>query len=165
MQRIKILIFSISIVFISQACNNTETSSTSEQKQDNTFVKDGVRQGNPYPALPAEIVKNLFDNCSFIDYMFTDLPVSISQEEKSSIQQMVSYFKNEAPVMLNPNCKPTGRSFYQINGEIVLEADFYFSMGCTYYIFFIDNKPMYSGIMSSEGISFFNKMLSSVSGK
>lgn len=161
MQRLFMLIFSVLIITFSQACKNTESSP--EQKEETTNPNDGVRRGNPYPALPAEFVKNLFDNCSFIDYVFADLPVSISQEEKSSIQQMISYFKNEAPLMLNPNCKPTGRSFYQINGEIVLEADFYFSMGCTYYVFFIDNKPMYSGIMSTQGITFFNKMLSSVS--
>ena len=52
-----------------------------------------------------------------------------------------------------------GRAFYQINGEIVMEADFYFHPDCKYFIFFKDGKAMYSCEMSPTGIQFFERML------
>lgn len=138
---------------------NAETNKSSEKEPTATAAP---AQSNPYPAPPQDLLDNLFQNCGYIDYVFSDLPVSISQDQKGSIQAMINYFTTTAPASINTGCKPLGRSFYQINGDIVLEADFYFDQNCTYYIFFQDNKPMYSSVMSEGGINFFNKMMAEV---
>ena len=121
-----------------------------------------VRQSNPYPLLPMEMFEKLMAECTYIDYIFSDLPVSISQDQKGSIEQMISFFVRQAPSFLHPTCKPLGRSFYQIDGDIYIEADFYYAPGCTYYIFYQDNKPVYSAKMSQSGMEFFAKMMQSI---
>lgn len=119
---------------------------------------------NPYPGPPDDLLMNLYDNCSAIDYTFSNMPASISQDEKASIQSMISFFSQRVSPTLNPTCKPMGRAFYQINGEIVVEADFYFQPDCQYFIFFEGGKAMYSCEMSQSGAQFFSRMLVQIQG-
>jgi hypothetical protein len=147
----------ISFAFFSCQSNNTSAKKAEEQVVNPAGA-------NPYPRPPDDLLMNLYNNCSAIDYTFNNMPASISQEEKASIQSMISFFSQKTPETLNTSCKPMGRAFYQINGEIVLEADFYFRSDCQYFIFFIDGKAMYSCEMSQSGAQFFSRMLVQIQG-
>ena len=80
----------------------------------------------PLPSIPIEVVQKLWNECTSIDYLFYDLPMSMSLTEQKSIQFAIRHI-SDSPAPDRPDCKPTGRLTYQIKGDIYLEADFYFT--------------------------------------
>ena len=79
-----------------------------------------------YPAYPVEKLKYLFETCDYVDYVFYELPMSMSLNEQGSIQYSVSHVSQEqAPI--NANCKSLGRIFYQLKGENIAEAEIVFN--------------------------------------
>ncbi|RMG78784.1 MAG: hypothetical protein D6714_17435 [Bacteroidetes bacterium] len=116
-------------------------------------------QGEMLPSLPTEKLQYLWENCDYVDYIFYNLPISMSLNEKSSIQYALRHIAAD-PARIDPNCKPIGRIFYQVKGENVLEADIYFQQGCTYFKFLENNKPAYANYMTDEGIRYLNENIS-----
>jgi hypothetical protein len=114
---------------------------------------------NKYTSLPTKIQNNIFSNCNYLDYIFNDLPFSVSQNDRTGIMTNINFIGAESPKMINKNCKSLGREFFQINGDIVLEAEIYYSQECSYYIFYIDGKPLYSNIISQTGIDFYQQLI------
>jgi hypothetical protein len=110
-----------------------------------------------YPSVPADTIKALFNECDYIDYVFYYTNFSVSQKEQRDIQTAITYIASETPE-INPNCKPVGRIFYQVEGENRVEADLYFSQGCMYYLFYEDGKPAYANRIMPNGISFYTKI-------
>lgn len=106
-------------------------------------------------SVPLETMQKLWNECDHVDYIFYDLPISMSLDEKASIQYSVRHVADEA-APLKPECKPAGRVSYHIKGNIALEGDFYFSNGCTYFVFFKDNKKAYANYMTDDAIQYFN---------
>jgi hypothetical protein len=84
--------------------------------------------------------------------------MSMSLDEKTSIQYAIRYIA-EDPAILKTECQPAGHVIYQINGNIALEGDFYFSSGCTYFVFMEKQKPVYANFMTDEGIKYFNNQI------
>jgi len=121
-----------------------------------------VQMKPAYPSIPMDKAQHLFDNCDYIDYVFYTTNFSVSQKEKASIQTAMTYLSADVPQGLNPNCKAIGRVFYQIDGENVAEADFYFQEGCHYYVFLENGKPTYSNMMTPQGIAYFNNLFAQV---
>ncbi|MFK7807141.1 MAG: hypothetical protein AB8F74_04990 [Saprospiraceae bacterium] len=115
----------------------------------------------PYPSLPNNIAQELFEKCDFVDYIFYDpsLPMSISLNEQGSIRSTFSHISQGA-AMSTGNCKATGRVMYQHQGEYIIEADFFLTNGCTYFVFMVDQKPTYANAMSEEGMKFFQRNIS-----
>ena len=111
------------------------------------------------PSLPMDILKNLWDNCDYVDYVFYNLPISMSLNNQPSIQNSLSHIASDpAPVL--PQCKSIGRLFYQIKGENVQMAEIYFTAGCTYFVFLKDDKPAYSNYITPEGVAYLNNIFS-----
>jgi hypothetical protein len=111
------------------------------------------------PGIPSAKMIELYENCDFIDFIFKDLPFSISQEDKASIQQTIRHINNVPPPSINPNCQYFAQQIFQENGEIVLDAKIFFQEGCTYYLFYEDGVAKYSGSFTQEGIKFYNSIL------
>jgi len=111
------------------------------------------------PMVPIEIMQKLWNECEFIDYIFFDLPFSMSQTEQPSIRANLNYIDRSAIGPRPKSCKPIAREFFQINGEIVYEADVYYSEGCKYYVFFDGKTPVYANKMSAAGEQFYNQMI------
>ncbi len=112
-----------------------------------------------YPVLPAELHQSLFNKVDYIDFIFHDYPFSMSQSEKQSIQTNISYIGREPVFDIPASCKPIARSFFQIEGEIILEADIYYSEACYFYVFVQDGKAKYANNMSQSGIGFYKNIL------
>jgi len=129
------------------------------KKQTNIPSQD-VASTPTFEKLPESILRKMWDEAEMLDYIFHDLPFSMSQNEKPSIQANMTYIDKYAQPNIPIGCKPAARQFYQINGKIELEADIYFSKGCYFYVFLIDGKPKYANKMAQDGINFFNTMIS-----
>jgi len=112
-----------------------------------------------YHAVPNDVLMNVWDNGQMIDYLFHDLPFSMSQDEQTSIRTNLTYIAAK-PLGAKPaGCKPMARQFYQVGGDIVLEADIYFDEKCRFYIFHQDGEARWGNYMSESGIQFFNSMI------
>ncbi|MCB9284834.1 MAG: hypothetical protein H6563_12225 [Lewinellaceae bacterium] len=109
------------------------------------------------PGVPMEILQNLWENCDGVDYVYYDLPISMSLDNQPSIRNALSQVAKQ-PAPMQPQCKPIGRIFFMIKGENVVVAELYFSKGCTYFIFLENEKPTYSNYMTPQGVEYFNNI-------
>jgi hypothetical protein len=110
------------------------------------------------PSVPLALLEKIYNEGTQVDYIFYNYPFTLSLTEKGSIQYSTRHIA-EDPAPLLPNCKAAGRVTYQISGNIVLEGDFYFSTGCTYFVFYEKQEKKYANYMTDEGIKYFNEQI------
>ncbi len=152
------------LLFVFASCDQgkkKDTSSTSNEVTEQTTqnTSDFKKGTANLPSIPKEMMQKLWDQCEFVDYIFYELPFSMSQTEQPSIRANLNYVGTGSIPGVPSTCKAIGREFFQINGEIVMEAEVYFSQECRFYIFFEDGKPKYSNKMSPDGEKFYNQMI------
>lgn len=172
------LLFLLSLMVIMAACDSEGTKEKSLSNAEKTPTTTAPAQTEvaaqtatpteaatpELPSLPMEKAKNIWDNCDYVDYVFYELPYSMSLDNKSSVQSVIRHISASPVPELKPACKSVGRIFYQVKGENVLSAEFYFSHdhGCYYLVFIEDNKPTYANLLTKEAVEYFNKAFSSV---
>ncbi|MDF1698001.1 MAG: hypothetical protein P1U56_19295 [Saprospiraceae bacterium] len=110
-------------------------------------------------ALPENSMKRMITQATYIDYIFYDLPFSISQDDQPSIHSNLKLIALEQLGSIQEGCKPIGREFFHINGEIAYEAEIYFQEGCYGYVFFENNKPAYANKISPSGMKFYSNII------
>jgi hypothetical protein len=110
------------------------------------------------PSVPLELLEKLWSEGTQVDYIFYNYPFTMSLSDKPSIQHAVRHVA-EQPAPLKSECKAMGRVTYQIRGDIVLEGDFYFSTGCTYFVFEKNRVKTYANYMTDDGIKYFNEQI------
>jgi len=115
------------------------------------------------PPLPIEVYTRLFEEATYVDYIFYDLPFSVSQSEKPSIQANVLMIDQSEIKIMAPECKPIGREFFHFDGEIEWEADLYFTKDCLGYVFLKDQKPIYANAISAKGGEFYSNLINQAS--
>lgn len=125
----------------------------------NAATKTPVATKPGYPKIPNELLLTMWNEGQMIDYIFHDLPFSMNQDEQASIRTNLTYIADKAVDQMPTSCKSIARQFYQSNGEIIFEAEVYFSDGCQMYVFWQDGKPKYSNYMSEAGVTFFKNMI------
>ena len=118
----------------------------------------------PYPNIPFERLQFLYDNATYLDATFYDLPISINQKEQSQIRSTLSGIGNQAMNYL-PTCKAIGHIWFQIDGENVEEADIYFQNDCAGYVWYDNGKPVYSSALTEQGANFYLSIFQSVQDK
>ena len=148
-----ILILFLGITFFSCQSDNKHTTPQKETTKKSNDVKSAAHQ-NTLPPMPSQDIKTLWDRCDYIDYLFFNTDFTLSQDDKASIQQFVSFLSNQ-PAKEKHDCESLGRVFFQEKGEILYEADFYFKKGCTYLEFLENNKPKWHNELTPQGIKFF----------
>ncbi|MFT6333418.1 MAG: hypothetical protein ACJATI_000145 [Halioglobus sp.] len=139
------------------SCNSDpkKSSATILTAQESTKIASKFK----LPSLPQSEMVRLFQEATFIDYIFYDLPFSISQDNQPSIHANLKLISTGVLDDLPMHCKPIGREFFQINGEIVHEADLYFSDGCYGYVFLKDEKPTYANKLTEAGMKFYTNII------
>ena len=152
----KLPIVPLFILLIFAACQNSSENTTTETPAQTETAPAPAQQ--MLPAMPAEIKQKLLDECTAVDYIFYDEPFTMSLVEKPAIQYVVSHI-GDAPAAIDPACKPNGHITYQINGDIFLEADFYYANGCTYFIFTRQQEKVYASNMTQEGLGYINQQI------
>jgi len=135
--------------------SNKTDSQAAEKKQ----IEQSQTQTPQFESITQELMLKVWNEVDLLDYIFHDLPFSMSQNEQPSIRSNVAYIGQEAQPFIPQGCKPIARQFYQTEGDIFLEADIYFGEHCKFYVFFIDGKAVYANKMSNEGILFFQTMI------
>ncbi len=119
---------------------------------------------SPYPPLGNQELTLLYSITDKVDMIFYNLPMSLNQDEASSAKKTVLYV-SPTPALMSAPCKALGRLSWISKGVIVKEADIYNDVGCAYFIFMKDNKPVASNAMSESGIEFFNQIIKQVQEK
>ncbi len=109
-------------------------------------------------SFPEAVYLRLLAECDYVDILFFESPVSMSQNDNAGIQSTLTFITRQI-AKHNPECKPLGRIIYMIKGDIIAEGDFYCTDGCTYILFMEDDKPKYANELSSNGVQFFQKIL------
>jgi hypothetical protein len=112
----------------------------------------------PLPNLPESWIRLLLDSCTLVDYTYMTMPISMSIDQANNIRASLRHIGVGA-VEQKAGCKVFAKVFYQIKGRIALYADLYFANGCTYFIWFIHDKPQYANLVSTEGVEFFNQII------
>ena len=152
-------LFSLFVLIAFVACQNQ--SANEEAGNDSTEEQTTAVAETPKPTLPSvplELLERIWNEGTQVDLIFYHHPFTLSMAEQPAIQHAVRHIAEDA-APLNPNCQSAGRITYQIDGNIVLEGDFYFSTGCTYYVFYENQEKKYANYMTTEGINYFNNQI------
>jgi hypothetical protein len=144
---------SLSLVLMTNCNNNSDSAGKSS---DTTPPPPPLAA--TLPSIPLETMQMLWEKCDYVDYLFYELPISMSLNEQTSIRYALRQVAAD-PAPLKPECKPIGRVFFQVKGENAAEADIFFTTGCTYFVFYVDGKKTYSNYMTEEGIQHLNNTL------
>lgn len=113
------------------------------------------------PSITFEEMKVLYEEADFVDIIFYNVEFSMSVNNKTNIQKMVS-FVSTSVATTNPNCQPTGRIFFQKNGELLAETDMYYNDQCRYFVFQKNGKPIYANEITPQGQAYFARIFSQV---
>lgn len=153
MKKLLLFTFISCLLFACKTDQKKEAETPIEKKEINKSQKFDL------PALPGNLMQKLFTEVTYIDYIFYDLPFSISQDDKPSINSNLQLMSAEKMGPISVNCKPIGREFFHIGGEIVLEAEVYFDNDCFGYVFLEKEKATYANKISESGMKFYSNII------
>lgn len=114
------------------------------------------------PPLPVEEIQRLYDKVDYIDYLFTSLPISMSQQTPNDVKGAVTHISGDAPQSLDPSCTVLAQIFYEADGKTLRRADMYYGPTCTYLVWNENGKPTYASRLTAEGVQFFTSVLKNV---
>ncbi len=146
-------------LFLFISCKGDQSKGPAKAAPSPAPAVSSVEMKPGFPSLPQNVLMNIWDNGQMIDYIFHDLPFSMNQTELNSIRTNLTYIDPKPVDSYPATCKPFARQFYQVGGDIVLEADIYFSEGCKFYVFVEGGKAKYANYMAEAGTNFFNQMV------
>lgn len=153
----KFLVFSFVVIMSLACCKGDKQSQEAPSKPiTNTQAVSGEPQ---FQALPNEILLELWNNGTLIDYIFHNLPFSMNQSEQASIRTNLTYFSSEVQANIPAECKPLGRQMFSVEGNIVLESDIYYSENCAFFVFIMNGETKYANKMSDAGKQFYQTMI------
>jgi hypothetical protein len=148
------ILFVLSLLLFS--CSQP-TESKSETQNDVLSTNALPKAGKKLPSITIAILEKLFNECNYVDYLFYDSNFSMSITNVGSIRQTLAHIAEQTPT-INPNCKPIGRVFYEIQGNTEIEADIFLNNQCQYYIFYKDNKQIYANNLTADGVAHYNSI-------
>ena len=149
-----IKLFVAILTISSMACQPKEKSISPEPE---TSPQETVSPKPQITSLPALVFQEIYEESDYMDVIFQNLPFSISQEENTSIRQMLRHVDNRPPETLNNNCLLFAQQMFQKGGEIIAEAEIYHDPGCYYYVFTYKGQ-VYINAMTETGIGFYNDL-------
>jgi hypothetical protein len=106
-------------------------------------------------------LSSLSGNADFVDIIFYQMDISVSQNDAASVRQTTQFLTlNGKPSAMN--CPAIGRLTFLSKGKIIREADIHFqSTACAYFTLIENKKPVGTCLISPDGLKFFNSLLSS----
>ena len=156
------LVFCSFFALILLACNAPKPDAPASNEQTASVpaapATPAVTTGPVLPSISKEYMKMLWDSTTYVDYTFYSLPMSMSFDNKPAIQNVLRHLEG-TPVALPSTCKPTGRAFFQRNGEDLGIAEFYLHTDCRCFVFLEDGKPAYSNRIKDEGLGFYQNSI------
>lgn len=147
----------LALLFCSFLACKSDQKKESKTKAENTSAS--AQKYGDLPALPADQMNSLIQQTSYIDYIFYNLPFSISQDNRPSILANIKLMSSDQMGPILTSCQPLGREFFHIGGQIAFEAEIYFQDGCFGYVFLENEKPKYANKVSAEGMKFYSNII------
>jgi hypothetical protein len=114
-----------------------------------------------YPALNNEQHSQLYSTADQVDIIVYHLPISVNQDDVSSVRNTILYISPESPDMTQ-KCNPLGRLSWMAKGVIIREADIFIGPGCQYLLFIENGKPVAANVMAPAGVEFFQNIIRQV---
>lgn len=154
-------IYLLAFLFLGVACKDS-SKPTQVTKPVSTVKTPPPKPAKPakvYPAIDGEVLSYLYANSTYMDYIFHDLPFSMSQSEKASIQASLANVSDQPQVSIPAGCKPIARQMFHVGGEIVREFDVYYSEGCAFFALVEKEKPVAISKMTESGQNFYKSMI------
>lgn len=127
--------------------------SEAEPKQNSdTMAAPAETTTSIHPVLPQSVVNELLTRCDQIDYIFSDLGVSM----KATGPETRKNLEHIAAVPVTKACDALlGQAVFQGAGEIIAIAQVYFQPPtCSYFVFEVEEKK-YANEMTQAGIARF----------
>ena len=160
-KRILILMLPLFLVF---SCNNKTENKSNDR--DNSKANTAIKKKNTKPEevtryrpLPKHIYDQIYKYADYLDVMFEDLDFSMSQDNNASIRSFLSNINIRRTPAVKSSCKPMGHVVFLKKGNPIIEADFFHSPGCYYFLFFDEmGKPIFANSMTDSGINFFENI-------
>ena len=121
----------------------------------NVIIPEGFDFNGMTPAMAEQLIQG----GDHIDYMFNDFPLSMNQEGQSSVYQDLNLISPNPINGITEGCVPLARKIYLGKGEIITEADLYFSNGCMFQVFLDNEKPVFGNFLSQSGISYYTQLM------
>lgn len=115
-----------------------------------------------YPALPDSLRTRMNNECTQIEYLFSQ-GFSASSSSKSAVIEGIDHTDDTpVPKTLLSKCKPIGRNQFLAGFNIILEADIYYAEpDCAFFIYKRKGTPLYSGMLKENGKKFFASVINS----
>jgi len=114
-----------------------------------------------FPSIPLERLQYIFENATYMDATFYNLPISINQSEQPQIQATIGGIA-EATMPLEAGCTAIGHIWFQVNGKNIEEADIFYNEKCVGYLWYENGKPAYSNMMTEAGYNFYANIFAQV---
>lgn len=152
-----ILAISLSLLMVACKGDSKPANKPAEQAVTNSAPAAQGKVIN-HPSIENSLMQELMQKCTQIDYIFYNLPISISQTNPEAIKNNLNFVAPQGVTMIPAGCKTMGRKFVNAEGETIIEADMYLNPsipGCSCYVFHKDGKPAYANKMTQAGINFY----------
>lgn len=154
--------FTVLLLSLCVACGDGAASAESTTASPTSTAPAAAPTSTPlYPSIDVARLEYLFDNATYMDATFYNLPISVNQSSLPQIQTTLSGIAAD-PATLQAGCAPAGHIWFQVNGKNIEEADIYFQPGCTFYVWYEDGKPAYSNQMTEQGQNFYQNIFNSL---
>ncbi len=152
------IVFFISIVSLSiYSCTGNSTlekKPTANTTTTPVTKSAGKLVANTLPSISQDLMQNMWETCTNIDYVFYNYSFSMNQTEAASIKNTLTYVSTSVPPQLDEGCAPVGRVFFVADGENLTEAEFFLGSVCNYFIFYKDGKKVAANMMTPKGEEF-----------
>lgn len=152
-----ILLFKfVFLLFFLVSCGNGNQQSPSKKE-----TSPKTETNASLPGITFEEMKEIYETCDYIDFIFYNVDFSMSINAKTNIQRTVGFISTSTTA-LKPSCQAMGRIFFQRNGELLIEADMFFDENCQYFVFQKEGKPAYINAITPQGQAYFKQIFSQV---
>ena len=125
-----------------------------------SYCKNEAPKSKDAPAvITAAQQQDLIAKVDYVDFLFYNMDISVSQNDKASINQSIT-FLSTAPKPATMNCPSIGRMSLQSQGKIILEADIHQQGNNCGYFNIIENKAAKGTcLMSADGMKFLTTLI------
>lgn len=151
--RIIILLFAMTLF----ACSQEKATN----QKNTTAVQNTADKGITYPSVKQEMMEELWEKCDHVDYIFYEHNFSMSLDEKASIQQLITFVSTDGAI-IGESCKPIGRITFYGDGDILQDADFYYTDECKSFRFHENGKPVYANFITAKGHQHYNQIFDNI---
>lgn len=151
-------------LFLAFSCNNSTENTNRKSDKSNANISAKRENSKPeeitrYRPLPKHIYDQIYKYADYLDVIFEDLDFSMSQDNNASIRSFLSNINLRRTPAVKSSCKPMGHVVFLKKGNPIIEADFFHSPGCYYFLFYDEKgKPLFANSMTDMGIRFFDDL-------